>query len=189
MQAAKAIAKGAEAHLAILVEVQDGPDPPAPDSFATAVQDLTLPAFSPAHAKVARRVLLKHNGVFHKIAGLPPIRGFEHDIVIVEGAKIPFGPIYQMSPFELEECKRQLTELIEKDLIQPSKSPYGAPILFVRKKNGKLRMCVDYRALNKITVKNRYPLPRIDELLDRLQGKEKSPEHGVKLLERLPCEQ
>jgi hypothetical protein len=75
-----------------------------------------------------------------------------------------------MSPLELAEAEKQLSELLEKGFIQPSKSPYGAPILFVRKKNGKLRMCVDYRALNRITVKNRYPLPRIDELLDRLHG-------------------
>jgi transposase InsO family protein len=75
-----------------------------------------------------------------------------------------------MSPLELEEVKRQLTELIDMGFIQPSKSPYGAPILFVPKKNGKLRMCIDYRALNKITVKNRYPLPRIDELMDQLHG-------------------
>jgi transposase InsO family protein len=75
-----------------------------------------------------------------------------------------------MSPRELEELQKQLTELIDMGFIQPSKSPYGAPILFVPKKNGKLRMCVDYRALNKITIKNRYPLPRIDELLDRLYG-------------------
>ena len=75
-----------------------------------------------------------------------------------------------MSPLELEELKRQLTDLLEMGFIRPSQSPYGAPVLFVPKKNGKLRFCVDFRALNKLTIKNRYPLPRIDELLDRLQG-------------------
>jgi hypothetical protein len=75
-----------------------------------------------------------------------------------------------MSPLELEEAKHQLMDLLARCLVQQSKSPYGAPIVFVRKANGKLRMCVDYRALNKLTVKNRYPLPRIDELLDRLHG-------------------
>jgi hypothetical protein len=71
---------------------------------------------------------------------------------------------------ELEELKRQLKELLEKGLIRPSTSPYGAPVLFVRKKDGTLRMCIDYRGLNAITIKNKYPLPRIDELLDRLYG-------------------
>ena len=60
--------------------------------------------------------------------------------------------------------------MIDHDFIKPSKSPYGSPVLFVKKKDGSLRMCIDYRALNKIIIKNRYPLPRIDELLDRLEG-------------------
>ena len=60
--------------------------------------------------------------------------------------------------------------MIDHGFIKPSKSPYGSPVLFVKKKDGSLRMCIDYRALNKITIKNRYPLPRIDELLDRLEG-------------------
>jgi hypothetical protein len=170
MQALKAVKHGATAFIAVLMEVQPGPDPPAPDPFDSAVAELQLPALSGNSATHVRQVLLRHRGVFRKVTGLPPIRGVEHEILLQPGAKPPFGPIYQLSPFELEECKRQLTELIEKEFIQPSKSPYGAPILFVRKKNGKLRMCCDYRALNRLTVKNRYPLPRIDELLDRLHG-------------------
>jgi len=75
-----------------------------------------------------------------------------------------------MSQPEMDELKKQLTELMDKGYIQESKSPYGAPVLFVKKKDGSMRMCVDYRALNKITIKNKYPLPRIDELLDRLLG-------------------
>jgi hypothetical protein len=71
---------------------------------------------------------------------------------------------------ELKELKVQLEELFAKGYIKPSKSPYGALVLFVHKKDGMLRMCVDYRALNKATVKNRYPLPRIDDLFDRLSG-------------------
>ena len=70
----------------------------------------------------------------------------------------------------MDELKRQLTELMDKGYVQESKSPYGAPVLFVKKKDGSMRMCIDYRALNKITIKNKYPLPRIDELLDRLLG-------------------
>jgi hypothetical protein len=167
-QACKAINRGATGFLAVLRESHD--DNQA-DPVDTAIAGLSLPPLDdgmwPAQA---RHVLLKHRGVFTKLTGLPPVRGVEHEILLTPGHKPPFGPVYQMSPFELEEVKRQLTELIDKDWIQPSRSPYGAPILFVRKKNGKLRLCCDFRAVNRLTVKNRYPLPRIDELLDRLQG-------------------
>ena len=73
-----------------------------------------------------------------------------------------------MSPSELAEVRKQLDEYLAKGWVRPSTSPYGAPILFVRKKDGSLRMCIDYRALNKQTKPDRYPLPRIDDLLDRL---------------------
>ena len=75
-----------------------------------------------------------------------------------------------MSPLELAEAKRQIYELLAMGFIEKSQSPYGAPIQFVRKKDGTLRMCIDYRALNKLTVPNRYPIPRIDDLLDKMQG-------------------
>ncbi len=77
---------------------------------------------------------------------------------------------YRMNHEELKELKVQFEELLAKGYIKPSKSPYGAPVLFVHKKDETLRMCVDYRALNKVTVKNRYPLPRIDDLFDQLSG-------------------
>jgi len=75
-----------------------------------------------------------------------------------------------MAPAELEELKKQLEELIEKEFVRPSISPWGAPVLFVKKKDGSMRLCVDYRELNKITVKNKYPLPRIEDLFDQLHG-------------------
>ncbi|KAL0428120.1 UNVERIFIED_CONTAM: Retrovirus-related Pol polyprotein from transposon.6 [Sesamum latifolium] len=75
-----------------------------------------------------------------------------------------------MAPVELLELKKQLEELLEKGFIQPSTSPWGAPVLFVKKKDGSMRLCVDYRQLNRVTVKNKYPLPRIDDLLDQLKG-------------------
>ena len=71
---------------------------------------------------------------------------------------------------EMQELKVQLEELLEKGYIQPSVSPWGAPVLFVRKKDGSLRLCIDYRELNNATVKNKYPLPRIKDLFDQLQG-------------------
>ncbi|KAL4017964.1 hypothetical protein IC575_021549 [Cucumis melo] len=75
-----------------------------------------------------------------------------------------------MAPAELKELKVQLQELLDKGFIRPSVSPWGAPVLFVKKKDGSMRLCIDYRELNKVTVKNRYPLPRIDDLFDQLQG-------------------
>ena len=77
--------------------------------------------------------------------------------------------MYQMSVMQNEEIKKQVRELIEKGVIRPSTSPCGSPIVLVPKKDGSWRMCIDYKALNKITIKNRYPLPRIDDLLDQLK--------------------
>ena len=82
----------------------------------------------------------------------------------------PHKSPYRLSTTELDKLKRQIDVLLEQGWIRPSSSPYGAPILFIPKKDGKWRMCIDYRALNKITVKNRYPLPKGEELMDRLHG-------------------
>ena len=102
--------------------------------------------------------------------GLPPQRGADHRIELEPGGPPPSRPTYHLSHKELEELDTQLKEYLTNGWIRPSQSPYGAPILFVRKKDGTMRMCTDYRGLNKITKKNRYPLPRIEELMDRLQG-------------------
>ncbi|KAA0037259.1 ty3-gypsy retrotransposon protein [Cucumis melo var. makuwa] len=75
-----------------------------------------------------------------------------------------------MAPTELKELKVQLQKLLDRGFIRPSVSPWGAPVLFVKKKDGSMRLCIDYRDLNKVTVQNRYPLPRIDDLFDQLQG-------------------
>ena len=77
---------------------------------------------------------------------------------------------YRMAPAELKELKEQLQELLDKSFIRPSTSPWSAPVLFVKKKDGTLRLCIDYRELNKVTIKNKYPLPRINDLFDQLQG-------------------
>ena len=105
-------------------------------------------------------------------SGLPPDRaGVHHAIPLKPGDfQPPYKRPYRLTEKEKQEVERRLADLLEKEWIQPSHSPYGAPILFVAKKDGGLRMCVDYRALNKQTVKNRYPLPRIDDLLDTLHG-------------------
>ena len=77
---------------------------------------------------------------------------------------------YRMAPAELKELKTQLQELVDRGFIRPSISPWGAPVLFVKKKDGTWRLCIDYMQLNKVTIHNKYPLPRIDDLFDQLQG-------------------
>ncbi|GJT68854.1 putative reverse transcriptase domain-containing protein [Tanacetum coccineum] len=104
------------------------------------------------------------------LPGLPPTRQVEFQIDLVPGvASIARAP-YRLAPSERKELSEQLKELSDKGFIRPSSSPWGAPVLFVKKKDGSFRMCIDYRELNKLTVKNRYPLPRIDDLFDQLQG-------------------
>lgn len=107
----------------------------------------------------------------HKKAGvLPRHKDTDHAIDLVPGATPPYGGIYRLSRRELQEVARYLKEEVDRGRIRPSKSPAGAPILFVPKKDGTLRLCVDYRGLNKMTVKNRYALPLISEILDRVAG-------------------
>ncbi|KAJ9533619.1 hypothetical protein QJQ45_026629, partial [Haematococcus lacustris] len=134
------------------------------------------------------RITLRHAGAVHTLAAPPspapnpsasqllsPARfckAARKDAVFValESGTPPNRPVYRMSQEELDELKRQLDELLAKGYIRPSTSPFGSAVLFVRKKDGSLRLCVDYRALNQLTIKNRYPLPRIDDLLDQLAG-------------------
>ncbi|GJV79283.1 putative reverse transcriptase domain-containing protein [Tanacetum coccineum] len=104
------------------------------------------------------------------LPGLPPVRQVEFQIdLILRAAPIARAP-YRLAPSEMQELSNQLQELADQGFIPPSTSPWGAPVLFVKKKDGSFRMCIDYRELNKLTIKNRYPLPRIDDLFDQLQG-------------------
>nr|GEY91130.1 putative reverse transcriptase domain-containing protein [Tanacetum cinerariifolium] len=130
--------------------------------------------------------LVKHDAVI--ISGEKVVRiSYGNEILIVESDKgmsrlkviscikaSRVAPVarasYRLAPSEMKELSIQLQELLEKGFIHSSSSPWGAPILFVKKKDGSFRMCIDYRELNKLTVKNRYPLPRIDDLFDQLQG-------------------
>ncbi|KAJ0858722.1 putative nucleotidyltransferase, Ribonuclease H [Helianthus annuus] len=104
------------------------------------------------------------------LPGLPPQLLVEFHIDLVPGAAPVAKAPYRLAPSEMQELSTQLQELLDKGFIRPSFSPWGAPVLFVKKKDGTLRMCIDYRELNKLTIKNRYPLPRIDDLFDQLQG-------------------
>ncbi|KKF92157.1 Retrotransposable element Tf2 155 kDa protein type 1 [Ceratocystis platani] len=101
---------------------------------------------------------------------LPPHRPMDHHIPLVEGAKLPFGPLYSMSRDELKALREWLDENLRKGFIRPSSSHVASPVLFVKKADGGLRFCVDYRALNAVTIKDRYPLPLVKETLNNLHG-------------------
>nr|GFA19151.1 putative reverse transcriptase domain-containing protein [Tanacetum cinerariifolium] len=104
------------------------------------------------------------------LSGLPPSREVEFRIDLIHGAMPVVKSPYYLAPTEMKKLANQLKELQDKGFIRPSSLPWGAPVLFVKKKDGSFRMCIDYRELNKLTIKNRYPLPRIDDLFDQLQG-------------------
>ncbi|GJS83296.1 putative reverse transcriptase domain-containing protein [Tanacetum coccineum] len=116
-------------------------------------------------------VVKEFSNVFPKdLPGLPPVRQVEFQIDLIPGAAPVARTPYRLAPSEMQELSNQLQELADRGFIRPSTSPWGAPVLFVKKKDGSFRMCIDYRELNKLTIKNRYPLPRIDDLFDQLQG-------------------
>ena len=118
------------------------------------------------------RELLEYEDVFSndKASVLPALKQGDHAIEVEDGKEPPYGPLYNLSQVELAELRRYLEGALQKGWIRHSTSPAGAPILFVPKKDGGLRLCVDYRGLNAVTVKNRHPLPLITETLDRLCG-------------------
>ncbi|GJW29320.1 putative reverse transcriptase domain-containing protein [Tanacetum coccineum] len=124
------------------------------------------------------------------LPGLPLARPVEFQIDLIPGAAPVARAPYRLAPSEMKELSEQLQELSDKGFIRPSSSPWGAPVLFVKKKDGSFRMCIDYRELNKLTVKNRYPLPRIDDLFDQLQDldEREHEEHLKAILELLKKE-
>ena len=104
-----------------------------------------------------------------ELPGIPLVREVDLTIEILLRTAPTFKAPYRMAPTELKELKIQLQELLDKGFIRPSVSPWGAPVFFVKKKDGTLRMCIDYRQINKVTVKNKYPLSRIEDLFDQLK--------------------
>ncbi|GBG61708.1 hypothetical protein CBR_g23224 [Chara braunii] len=116
------------------------------------------------------RLLDEFTDIFESPTGVVPDRSISHEIILEAGAMPSKGCIYRMSEEELDVLRAQLDDLLDKGWIRPSSSPYGAPVLFVRKKNKDLRLCIDYRKLNAQNIKNAGPLPRIDDLLERLGG-------------------
>jgi hypothetical protein len=117
------------------------------------------------------RIVSEFPDVFlEELPAMPPDREIEFVIELVPGTAPIFKRPYRMATNKLAELKEQLQELLDKGYIRPSASPWGAPVIFVPKKDGMHRMCVDYRSLNEVTIKNKYPLPRIDDLFDQLKG-------------------
>ena len=115
--------------------------------------------------------LSEYDDVFPKeLTQMPPEREVDHEIELVPRAQPTAKRAYKMAVPEAIELKEQLKQLIEQGFARPSVSPWGAPVLFQKKKDGTFRLCIDYRGLNQLTIKNKYPIPRIDELLDRLHG-------------------
>ncbi|KAE8693084.1 UDP-Glycosyltransferase superfamily protein isoform 1 [Hibiscus syriacus] len=133
--------------------------------------DYILDTRSPQSDIEGIRIVKEFPDVFpEELSGLPPDREVEFEIEVYYGyTPVSMAP-YRMAPKELKELKVQLQELLDRGFIRPSVSPWGAPVLFVKKKDGTLRLCIDYKKLNKLTVKNKYPLPRIDDLFDQFRG-------------------
>jgi hypothetical protein len=113
-------------------------------------------------------ILEEFEYVFKEVLGLPPKRDIDFSINLMLGATPVSKNPYRMSTPELKELQIHLEELLNKGYICPSVSPWGAPVLFVKKKDGTLRFCIHFKQLNKVTMKNKYPLPRIDDLFDQL---------------------
>lgn len=112
----------------------------------------------------------QYEDIFREPQGLPPRRYHDHRIPLKEGSQPVNQQSYRVPYFQKNEIERQVTEMLNTGVIQPSTSPFASPVILVKKKDGTWRMCIDYRKLNDITVKNKYHIPIIDELLDELRG-------------------
>ena len=125
---------------------------------------------SSARQQQMDKVVEEYGDIFTSPTGVPLHCQVKQPIDLTSGALLPNGPIYRCFVLENDEIKRQIQQLLQKGHIRPSSLPCGSPIVLVQKKDGTWRLCIDYRVLNKITVRNRYPIPRIDDLLDQLKG-------------------
>ncbi|KAJ9515735.1 hypothetical protein QJQ45_002627 [Haematococcus lacustris] len=158
--AARWLRKGGRAVVAVI----------SPDGSATPKPEVTPHGLPDAIKAQLDALLAEYSDVFTPLTGLPPDRPVGHTIPLEPGNRPPATPMYRLSKPEHDELKQQIQDLLSKGMIEPSSSPYAAPVLFVQKKSGELRMCIDYRQLNKITLRDQYPLPRIDDLFDKLSG-------------------
>lgn len=135
---------------------------PIEDDHAPPVTE-TIPA-------PVQQLIQQHNNLFQEPTSLPSHRTFDHHIPLLPGATPVNVKVYRYAPHQNNEIEKQVQEMLRKGLIQESTSPFASPVLLVRKKDGSWRFCVDYRGLNNLTVKNKYPMPIVDELLDELAG-------------------
>ncbi|KAJ9514416.1 hypothetical protein QJQ45_012363 [Haematococcus lacustris] len=158
--AARWLRKGGRAVVALI----------SPDGSAIPQPEVTPHGLPDAIKAQLDSLLAEYSDVFTPLTGLPPDRPVGHTIPLEPGNRPPATPMYRLSKPEHDELKQQIQDLLAKGMIEPSSSPYAAPVLFVQKKSGELRMCIDYRQLNKITLRDQYPLPRIDDLFDKLSG-------------------
>ena len=143
------------------------------NGFNSSLHDDTHTRFKDTHVEEVTSYLKQYQDCFSDELPneLPPVRGEDdHMIDLIPGTAPPNRPPYRVSRAQQEEIMSQVHELLEKGLIRPSSSPFCSPVLLVQKKDGTYRMCVDYRALNKSTIKNRFPVPRIEDIFDKLQG-------------------
>ena len=148
MKASKMLRKSYHGYLAYAIEVRDS---------GSRLEDIP--------------VVREFSDVFlEDLPGIPLDREIEFQIKLTPGTEPISKAPYRMAPLELKELKVQMEELVSKGFVRSSTSPWGAPVLFVKKRDGCLRLCIDYRELNKVTIRNQYPLPRIDDLFDQLQG-------------------
>ena len=123
-----------------------------------------------AWTQALHQILCDHVEIVKPPTSLPPERKWDHSIELLPDAKPPKQKCYRMSPAETADLEKQIKQMLNNGWIRPSTSPFGAPVLMVKKKNGEYRACIDYRQLNALTKKNVYPIPRIDEMIDNLQG-------------------
>ena len=117
-----------------------------------------------------QQLLAKYEAIFTDPQVLPPHRKFDHQIPLLPGTKPVNVKSYRYAPHQKTEIEKQVSDMLSRGIIQDSTSPFASPVLLVRKKDGTWRFCVDYRGLNAVTVKNKYPMPIVDELLDELSG-------------------
>ena len=140
--------------------------------FITPSHSHSLGTLSERQHPKAQQLVSEFSDTFESITQCPSQKFEMSNLLQLEhGSKPPYRRPFRLSLQEKTEVDRQVADLLQKGLIEPCASPFGAPVLFVLKRDGTLRMCVDYRALNKQTIRDRYPLPRIDDLLDKLHGK------------------
>ena len=148
MRASKMLQKSYQGYLAYAIEVRDN---------GSRLEDIP--------------VVREFSDVFSEdLVGIPPNREIDFQIELAPGTEPISKAPYRMAPSKLKELKVHMEELVSKGFVRLSTSPWGAPVLFVKKNYGSMRLCIDYRELNKVTIRNQYTLPRIDDLFDQLQG-------------------